>query len=200
MVRSDLNPVWDEVNLSLEAACNGDLDRAMKIVVYDHRRSGKHKFMGEFETNMRRILDAGTGESINFFTLRRQDQDVGTIAVVDALLQKPQKARKQPEPTKPESKRKFKQPPSDMPSSKFDSIPQTIAFAPRPDFVDYLGGGCEISLAVAIDFTASNGTFLILAFLHAVTFGSFLLTSCFDRGSSRTRDSSLLSSAVHERV
>lgn len=26
-----------------------------------------------------------------------------------------------------------------------------------PEFVDYLSGGCQISLAVAIDFTASNG-------------------------------------------
>jgi hypothetical protein len=29
--------------------------------------------------------------------------------------------------------------------------------ADRQEFVDYLSGGCQISLAVAIDFTASNG-------------------------------------------
>lgn len=148
--------------MSLEAACNGDLDRAMKFVVFDHRRSGKHKIMGEFETNMGRILDAGTTDGTNFFTLRRHDQNVGIITVVEANLLRPETLRKHPKPTKRESTTKSKQPPRDMPPSPSGGIPQSISVAPRPDFVDYLGGGCEISLAVAIDFTASNGTFLIL--------------------------------------
>jgi hypothetical protein len=151
--------MWDEVILSLEAACNGDLDRAMKFVVFDHRRSGKHKIMGEFETNMGRILDAAATDGINFFTLRRHDQDVGIVAVMEADLQRPEKLRKQPKEKEITKKVKSKEPPQDMPPSPLGGIPQSICI--RPDFVDYLGGGCEISLAVAIDFTASNGRFRI---------------------------------------
>jgi hypothetical protein len=35
--------------------------------------------------------------------------------------------------------------------------PSKIEVAEKPEFIDYLTGGCQISLAVAIDFTASNG-------------------------------------------
>jgi hypothetical protein len=147
--------------LSLEAVCNGDLDRAMKFVVFDHRRSGKHKIMGEFETNMGRILDRANTDVVNFFMLRRHDEDVGKI-IIKADLQRPEKLRNQSKQKRRESKTKSKPPPQDMPPSPSGGIPQSISVAPRPDFLDYLGGGCEISLAVAIDFTASNGTFLIL--------------------------------------
>jgi hypothetical protein len=38
------------------------------------------------------------------------------------------------------------------------SVPTQEIMAPeKPEFIDYLTGGCQISLAVAIDFTASNG-------------------------------------------
>ena len=41
VVRSDLHPVWKDATLDLEAVCNGDLDRAMKIILWDHRSSTK---------------------------------------------------------------------------------------------------------------------------------------------------------------
>ena len=152
-MRSDLNPTWDEVTLSLEAACNGDMERAMKVVVWDHRRSGKHKSMGEFETNMDRILDAANTDGVNFFTLLRHDQVVGKIRVLTADLMRPLPKR----PSTSSSKTKKTPPP--MPSAPSGGIPLSITVKNRPEFVDYLTGGCQISLAVAIDFTASNGTF-----------------------------------------
>ena len=53
VVQSDLNPTWNEVTLDIEGICNGDLEHPMKIVVWDHRRSGNHKRIGEFETTIR---------------------------------------------------------------------------------------------------------------------------------------------------
>jgi hypothetical protein len=58
-IKNNINPLWNEVNLNLEAACNGDLDRAIKIVLWDHKRSGKHKYMGECETTVGGLVDAG---------------------------------------------------------------------------------------------------------------------------------------------
>ena len=149
--------------LSLEAACNGDLHRAMKVVVWDYRRGGQHKSMGEFETSMGQILNAASTDGVNFFTLWRNDQCVGKISVIkaDLMRRKPapkthEKSWAEPEPKIPEKNRTEKRPP-DMPSSPSGGIPTSVNVAPRPEFVDYLSGGCEISLAVAIDFTASNG-------------------------------------------
>lgn len=151
-MRSNLNPKWEEVTLSLEAACNGDLDRAIKVVVWDHRRSGKHKSMGEFETNMERIHDAASTSGVNFFKLRRHDKDTGNITVLKADLIRPAEKKQQ-------SERKLEAPQMLAAPS---GIPASISVPDRPEFLDYLTGGCQISLAVAIDFTASNGTLQML--------------------------------------
>ena len=214
VIRSDLYPTWDEVLLSLEAACNGDLQRAMKVVVWDYRRGGRHKSMGEFETTMGQILDAASTDGANFFTLWRHDQDVGKISVIKADLtrRKPEqktyeKSRAEQE-SKPEPKPKPKlepkpepkiseKPPPDLPRAPSGGIPLSINVSPRPEFVDYLSGGCEINLAVAIDFTASNGM-LRCTLWHFVC--QKLGKSCarslermFYRGPTNARHSSLLS-------
>lgn len=143
-IRSDLNPVWTAVSLDLEAICNGDLDRALKVIVWDHRKTGKHKQMGEFETTMRGFIEArkepGNSDELGF-GLIKQDRDVGTVQVVDATLSGGSGLD-----AVAESKT--------SPTLSSSSSPKTDE---RPEFVDYLSGGCQISLAVAIDFTASNG-------------------------------------------
>ena len=150
-VKGDLNPLWTAVSLDLEAVCNGDLDRALKVIVWDHRKSGKHKVMGEFETSMRGFIEARIepGEPDYGFALVRQDKDVGTIQVVDATLSGNVSGAEK------DAQGKI------LPSSKQNSAAgggaESAGATSRPEFVDYLSGGCQISLAVAIDFTASNG-------------------------------------------
>jgi len=135
VIKGNLNPKWEETRLELEAVCNGDMDRAMKVVVKDHNsRFGKRHDMGEFETTMQRFIDAnnegGDNDEAVAFTLRRGDKNVGNVSVMKASVLNEGGNRE----------------PSTTDSAK-----------PRPEFVDYLTGGCQISLAVAIDFTASNG-------------------------------------------
>lgn len=36
--------------------CNGDIDRPLKIEIFDHERSLKHVFMGQVETSVRSML------------------------------------------------------------------------------------------------------------------------------------------------
>jgi Copine/C2 domain len=142
VVRRDLNPLWTEVTLDIQATCNGDIDRAMKVIVWDHRQSGKHKPMGEFETTMRGFM-AVKGED-DGFTLKKLEDDVGSIQVIDAtLVGVPQEQQEAASP-------------SSAPGAAEGARPQKQR-QKRPEFVDYLSGGCQISLAVAIDFTASNG-------------------------------------------
>uniref|UniRef100_A0A7S1D519 C2 domain-containing protein n=2 Tax=Cyclophora tenuis TaxID=216820 RepID=A0A7S1D519_CYCTE len=150
VIKSNLNPKWDATELDLEVTCNGDLNRAMKVVVYDHRKGGKHKEMGEFETSMGRFIEAkNDGGDVNEdrgFTLQRNERIVGQICILQASIAElgGQMGR------------------SDRLASQLSEIRITRGLSgsrrpPRPEFVDYLLGGCEISLAVAIDFTASNG-------------------------------------------
>jgi hypothetical protein len=147
-VRGDLNPLWAGVSLDLEATCQSDLDRALKIIVWDHRRSGKHKIMGEFETTMQGLVDARIepGAPDLGFNLVKHDKEVGVIHVVDASTSGHVSSATQNDngATAPNTSGERRRSSPTKPLQ-------------RPEFVDYLSGGCQISLAVAIDFTASNG-------------------------------------------
>lgn len=144
VVRRNLNPVWNEVSLDIEAVCNGDLDRSMKVIIWDHRKGGKHKHMGEFETTMHGLvamLDlADRGDDASFVVLKHE-RPVGTCEVLKASIVGGA-ANGQ-----------------NLPADGRDSnIQEEDDDADgKPEFIDYLTGGCQISLAVAIDFTASNG-------------------------------------------
>jgi hypothetical protein len=147
VVRSDLHPVWNDSLLDLEAVCNGDLDRAMKIILWDHRRSGKHKHMGEFETTVNGLLNAkeldANGDIVTF-SVNKHEKAVGSCEVMKASIiggKKKSNGKRGPEEARRPSQ----------------AIPAQIVQNDRPEFIDYLTGGCQISLAVAIDFTASNG-------------------------------------------
>eukprot|EP00529_Nitzschia_sp_RCC80_P010712 CAMPEP_0113509784 /NCGR_PEP_ID=MMETSP0014_2-20120614/37765_1 /TAXON_ID=2857 /ORGANISM="Nitzschia sp." /LENGTH=620 /DNA_ID=CAMNT_0000405647 /DNA_START=382 /DNA_END=2244 /DNA_ORIENTATION=+ /assembly_acc=CAM_ASM_000159 len=164
VVRSDLHPVWNDATLDLEAICNGDLDRAMKVIIWDHRRSGKHKHMGEFETTINGLLKAkemdANGENVSF-TVRKHEKDVGSCEVVKAIIiggtggpSSQQKGTK----TSATNGRNMSVPREEQHPSRIPASPNHHEEEPeRPEFIDYLTGGCQISLAVAIDFTASNG-------------------------------------------
>lgn len=139
VIRHDLHPVWNEAQLDIEAICNGDLDRAIKIIIWDHRRSGKHKHMGEFETTINGLLNAkemdANGENVSF-TVSKHEKGVGFCEVMKAAILGGVNGKASTRPSQ---------------------APSNIQVAERPEFIDYLTGGCQISLAVAIDFTASNG-------------------------------------------
>jgi len=152
------------------------MDRAMKVVVKDHNsRFGKRHDMGEFETTMQRFIDAnnegGDNDEAVAFTLRRGDKNVGNVSVMKASVLNEGGNRE----------------PSTTDSAK-----------PRPEFVDYLTGGCQISLAVAIDFTASNGKFqAALCFLPYYPCTKLTRT---ERQSERGRHSALLLSTYLKQV
>eukprot|EP00980_Cylindrotheca_fusiformis_P004379 scaffold925_cov129-Cylindrotheca_fusiformis.AAC.32 len=58
-------------------------------------------------------------------------------------------------------------PPSPMPS-ECSLSPKSVASDGRPRFVDYISGGTEINLTVAIDFTGSNGDPTMPGTLHYI--------------------------------
>ena len=114
------------------------MNRDMKVVVMDYNsRFGTHHMMGEFETTMQRFIDCknngGDVDEDAGFKLCRDGSIVGHVLVLRAsTILIPGCEGREPARVASES-------------------------APRPEFLDYLQGGCKISLAVAIDFSASNG-------------------------------------------
>jgi hypothetical protein len=149
VVRHDLHPLWNQAQLDIEAVCNGDLDRSIKIIIWDHRRSGKHKHMGEFETSVAGLLNAKEMEEsgdVVSFQVKKHDKSIGSCEVVKAsIIGGTNNVAKQQSPK------------AASPSGGKQSRPHEIPASEKPEFIDYLTGGCQISLAVAIDFTASNG-------------------------------------------
>lgn len=162
VVRADLSPVWNVATLDLEAICNGDVTRAMKVVIWDHRRSGKHKLLGELETSVQGLVNAyessvAEEDNIGFPVHRHENKIQGRVEVMDAKIIGG-RSREQDDTPNTSSSTPVAQVTEQIAATSV-SVPNPVTppNAPRPEFIDYLTGGCQISLAVAIDFTASNG-------------------------------------------
>jgi len=148
------------MTLDLEATCNSDLDRAMKLVVWDHRKTGKHKQMGEFETAMQGFINATLEhqgvQDFGFTLVTKGEKEVGTIPALEASVSEAPKS-KQNGAKKGSGDKKKSSKGLQSPSRSKPKAAVNCNQANRPEFVDCLSGGHQTSLAVAIDFTASNG-------------------------------------------
>ena len=116
---NDLSPTWPHSTISIQALCNGDIDRPIRITIMDWDKDGGHDNMGSVVTSVRGLVDS-RGAPFDVVEEKKQSKkgykNSGTLTVLNAGIQK------------------------------------------RPAFLDFIKGGCEISLSVAIDFGASNGS------------------------------------------
>jgi hypothetical protein len=142
VVKDNLNPQWKDAIVPLSHLNQGDLDKPILITVYDFESKGDHVLMGQVETSVK-ALEGLVGSSL---TLKKRGSATGTlniqkaeVAGVEDVIHK-------------------------MASASV-SAPAPAAFVPSvvpssassPSFVDYISGGCELNVCVAIDFTGSNG-------------------------------------------
>ena len=173
-VSNALNPRWADSTIDLAALCGGNLEQHIQISVYDHEKSGKHVLMGEIETSVRELVAA---KNSGPFTLRRKGKDKGRLAVNRADLIGIEDLSTQvaglsisggaSAPPLPMPVPVPVQIPAGTTSTSGAYVPGSAsayvpgapasAAAGRPTFVDYVSGGCELNLCVAIDFTGSNG-------------------------------------------
>jgi copine 1/2/3 len=58
-IASTLNPRWASAKIPMVTLCNADIDRPLRITIWDWEKSGRHKFMGRVETNVRTLLSNG---------------------------------------------------------------------------------------------------------------------------------------------
>ena len=147
-IHNNLNPTWKEAALEMSTLCGGDMSTELKIMVFDHESSGKHKPMGEFVTSVQALQKAC--QSNEGFKLKHKGKEVGTIFVtkadVSGVVQ---------DVTNRLASTSISSPSPAAPPAAF--VPSAPPSADMASFVDYVAGGCEINVSVAIDFTGSNG-------------------------------------------
>lgn len=139
-IKNNLNPQWETAVVELSSLCGGNLDAPILVSVFDHEGSGKHVSMGQFETTVNGLVEAGrTGSA---FTLTTKGKGVGSIVVVKADVSGVQDVTRAM---------------AQVSVASTNVVPMPSAPPGQPDFVDYVSGGCELNVTFAIDFTGSNG-------------------------------------------
>jgi hypothetical protein len=150
-VENTLNPTWDDATMELSTLCNGDLNQPIRIQVFDYESKGKHVNMGELETTVNKLVAASPdGHDQRPFTLQVKGKDVGHIEVVKALVAGHSSSSSS---TAGDVTQKM----AAMSVQDKAAVAATAASSNKPNFVDYVSGGCELNVVVAIDFTGSNG-------------------------------------------
>ncbi|GKY94025.1 hypothetical protein MPSEU_000369300 [Mayamaea pseudoterrestris] len=142
-IKNNLNPEWEASAIEISTLCGGNLDLPIKFSVFDFEGSGKHVAMGSFETSVKGMQQAAASGTTMHLT--QKSKDVGSITFLRADVEGMQ--------------------------ASAGSITQGLAnthisssIAPRSqptlesaNFIDYVSGGCDLNVVVAIDFTGSNG-------------------------------------------
>jgi len=148
-IKNDLSPSWPIEDIDVGVLCGDDLDEILIFRVFDHESSGKHDLMGQFETSINGLV----GAKNSGFQLQKKGKTTGDILVhaaeVSGIGGKPKAIVLAPD-VPIEEMRNVTLSPSAPP---LPSAPSTG----NPTFTEYIAGGCEINLSVAIDFTGSNG-------------------------------------------
>ena len=143
-IHNDLNPQWEEVTLELSTICGGNLDCPIEFAVFDHESDGKHELMGKLETTVNALVDAVKNNRP--MTLMKKNKATGRIEI-----QKAEVSTMQQQVAQGIQKMSL----SSTPAPAY--VPGTPPSSSGSAFVDYMAGGCELNVVVAIDFTGSNG-------------------------------------------
>ncbi|XP_021936017.1 copine-8-like isoform X3 [Zootermopsis nevadensis] len=64
VVKHTLNPVWPKFSVPVRSLCNGDYDRNIKVVCYDHESDGDHNLIGEFYVTLRQLTQGPSPSNV----------------------------------------------------------------------------------------------------------------------------------------
>jgi hypothetical protein len=153
-VKNNLNPEWKPASIELASLCGGDLDAPVLVSVFDHESKGNHKNMGSFETSVNGLIHAAqTSEPLQ---LTRKGKNVGALVVALAEVTGIQKQGTEQVASVATQMNQM---------SVSTPLPKPVPYTPATpssagrnyNFIDYVSGGLELNVTVAIDFTGSNG-------------------------------------------
>jgi hypothetical protein len=158
-VKNNLNPKWEPATIDVNVLCDGNLDRRIKISIFDHESDGKHAKMGSFETSVKELTKAAfSGET---FTSRKGSKSYGEIAVDECKVTGADTSSSATTTAQPAAYAPTASAPVPVQQmgamSLGGGMPVPVPPPRTPTFVDYVSGNCDLSMCVAIDFTGSNG-------------------------------------------
>ena len=139
VVTNNLSPTWKPLRVPLQRLCNGDLARPLKLEVLDYDKDDKFEEIGHLTVTAQELLTPGWSGKLKH--PRGKDKDVGTVNITAAqMLQEPSFVEC-------------------VPVARRSSAHACFHLYLRSARIirSYLQAGMELSLIVAIDFTASNG-------------------------------------------
>eukprot|EP00548_Thalassiothrix_antarctica_P011608 CAMPEP_0194159326 /NCGR_PEP_ID=MMETSP0152-20130528/77766_1 /TAXON_ID=1049557 /ORGANISM="Thalassiothrix antarctica, Strain L6-D1" /LENGTH=681 /DNA_ID=CAMNT_0038868879 /DNA_START=51 /DNA_END=2094 /DNA_ORIENTATION=- len=162
-IKNNLSPTWNEMKISLSVICGCDMDKKVLICVYDHESDGDHVLMGQIETSVNELL------AEDWLALTKKGRPTGILNVnkaeITGVEEEPEEEEEENQDEEEEEEVEVKETPSFVPPSAeagggaFVPSPTQPAYVVprRPTFADYISGGCELNVSIAIDFTGSNG-------------------------------------------
>lgn len=156
-VYNSLEPIWTPSCVEVDALCSDRWDHQFRIVVYDHNSDGKHVEMGKAFLTLK---DLTTRQDI---PLSQGNKAAGKIIVMEAQVigATPSLHGSRAVPAFGKS--------LDNEDIAVAAEEEDIAVAAKdeeieleneqrePTFANYVSGGCQLRMIVAIDATASNG-------------------------------------------
>lgn len=95
VAKNDLNPMWKDFSIPVGTLCAGDVNRPIQIEVYDWQKSGKHRQMGKFQTNLDGLVSAQSiatmansidDPSAGALILKHKGESYGKIIVTKAVV------------------------------------------------------------------------------------------------------------------
>lgn len=120
------------------------MESPIEIKVFDHEKDGKHDIIGRCETTVNDLINAARTNS-GLQLRSKKGKDSGTFVVEKAEIMG------LPQLTQGIQNMSISAPPAN-----------------RATFLDYISGGCQLNVVVAIDFTGSNGDPRVPGALHHI--------------------------------
>jgi len=166
-VSESLEPRWDAAELDLEALCNGDFDRPLRLrVSVDESKRGGNFCIGQCETTLRMILNTQSVESsIKGFRIFKSIGSQVVVGRLDVKLAQVVDLKLEQEVMMDSFQMNGDE---DVFSPGFSRSPTTVS-----SFSNYIDSGWLLDFMIAIDFTSSNGDPRIPGTLHYQATDSF---------------------------
>jgi Ca2+-dependent lipid-binding protein len=86
-IDNSLNPLWAPARIPIRVLCNGDLDRPLKIEIFDWDKNGKHQTMGETKTSVNSML-ANNGCAMNVVDPVKKGSSAGSLTAAHCIIEK----------------------------------------------------------------------------------------------------------------
>lgn len=169
-IMNDPNPIWDDCCVELSTLTAGKKKQKFRVALKDWDDGDTHTTIGYFRVSVKELLSkvVGTecGDDIDKIDMSKailvakgkEKKEVGHVVFLSASLQKQDDDSDQSEEFTSQSRSVVVEEEEEIVIEATEDIhlvPDELIGGAT--FADYIAGGCQLRVIVAIDFTASNG-------------------------------------------